>query len=171
MDQIEMNEEREIQNWSTLPEHSRVWIYASDRELTVDEEKQVQNALSDFISRWAAHGTPLRAEGKLIDRLFIVLVADEEQTKASGCSIDDSVHFIKSLGEELGVDFFNRMITHYLKDGKVHLVKLHEFWAMRKAGIVDAETIVFNNLITNLGQLKTMWKLPFRDSWHQEMWS
>jgi hypothetical protein len=154
-----------------LPDHSRVWIYAGHRELTEDESRRVEDALKEFVGRWAAHGASIKAEAKLINKLFLVIVADEEFTKASGCSIDDSVHFVRSLGDELGIDFFNRMITQYEKEGKVYLVKLHEFWAMRKAGLVDGTTIVYNNLITNLGELKSSWRVPFDESWHREMWA
>jgi hypothetical protein len=138
--------------------------------LTKEEANRVDSALGEFIAQWAAHGNAMRAEGKLIGKLFLFIAADEEQTKASGCSIDDSVHFVKALGTEIGVDFFNRTITQYEKEGTVHLVKLHEFWAMRKAGVVDDDTIVYNNLINSIGQLKTSWRISFKESWHREMW-
>jgi hypothetical protein len=34
---------------------------------------------------------------------------NEDIESASGCSIDSSVRFVKSLGAELNIDFFNRL--------------------------------------------------------------
>jgi hypothetical protein len=56
-------------------------------------------------------------------------------------------------------------------EDKIHMVKLHEFWAMRKAGLVNEDTVLYNNLVVSLKDLKTYWKIPFKASWHQEMWT
>ncbi|MEY3237864.1 MAG: hypothetical protein RI883_1965, partial [Bacteroidota bacterium] len=95
--------------FDTFPENSQVWIYASTRFFTYEEEMFIANNLNHFISQWATHGTGLFAEGKILHHSFIVIVADENKVKSSGCSIDSSVRFIKDLGRELNIDFFNRM--------------------------------------------------------------
>lgn len=161
----------QMPQWREVSDSSRVWIYASDRKLTDAEVQLAEEGLKQFIDRWSAHGSKMKAEAHVLNHVFLVIAADESQTKASGCSIDDSVHFVQELGKAMGVDFFNRMITHYEKDGELNLVKLHEFWAMRKAGVVSGDTIVYNNLITNLGEFKTSWRTSFEKSWHQQMWN
>jgi hypothetical protein len=153
-----------------MNDNSRVWIYASNRRLTDDESSIVKQRANMFVEHWSAHGSSLLASVGFYENLFLVIIVDESKTKASGCSIDDSVHFVQELGKDVGVDFFDRKMVYYEMDGEICLAKLHEFWALRKAGRVTEDTLVYNHLITKLIDWKTAWKVPFKQTWHQEMW-
>lgn len=149
---------------------NRVWIYQSDRILSEDEVKVVESALSDFVSSWTAHGSALAGSAVVKENLFLILEVDEEQAGVTGCSIDKSVHFLKGLGDKLGVDFFDRMNVSYIDaDGKVNLVNRSEFESLVKEGIVNANTLVFNNLVQNSADFAGQWIIPFRDSWHSKV--
>jgi len=127
-------------------------------------------SLNDFISQWAAHGNALAARGYIKYNLFLILEVDERQASASGCSIDSSVRFIKSLEQTFGVGFFDRMKVSF-KDtsGAVRLVGRNEFEGLVRSGEVTAETVVFNNLIQQGEELLTNWEVPFRESWHSKV--
>jgi len=43
-----------------------------------------------------------------LKQAVLVLIADERAVKASGCSIDKINHWVRSLGESMGIDFFDR---------------------------------------------------------------
>jgi hypothetical protein len=61
---------------------------------------------------------------------LIVLSVDDSSLGASGCSIDSSVKFIKELGTELKVDFFNRMyvlISNGEETQRVHISDLSNY--------------------------------------------
>ncbi len=153
-----------------LPDTSRVWIYQSDRELSNHEVAFIGNETDSFIAEWTTHGKSMRAGFAVVDNRFLVIAADESMTSASGCGIDKSVNHVKRMGTELGVDFFNRMLSSYRQGVEIITVPVHEFWARRKAGVVTADTLVFNNLAQNLGEFRMKWLIPFRESWHEEMW-
>ncbi len=71
--------------------------------------------------------------------------SDETQAEASGCSIDGSVHFVKELGAEIGVDFFNRMRFSYRDDrGAIHTVGREEFKLLYAQGQLTNDSIVFD---------------------------
>jgi hypothetical protein len=38
-----------------------------------------------------------------------------------------------------------------------------------KQGKINTETIVFNNLAQNVTELQTKWEVPFKDSWHIQL--
>ena len=101
------------QNFSQLfpefPDHSRVWIYQADRQLDGTELAFVKDGLDAFIADWAAHGKGLQARGEVVYGRILILCVNESSVHASGCSIDSSVRFVKALGSELGVDFFDRL--------------------------------------------------------------
>lgn len=153
-----------------LPDTARVWVYIANRALSNAEVEKSKSLLVDFMKGWTAHGAALTADATVLYNRFVILSVDEKRALASGCSIDKSVHFMKSLGEILGVDFFDRMLTPYLDNETIQCVGLHQFWALRKAGVVTDETIVFNPLAKSLGEFRQQWVIPFKNSWHAEMW-
>ena len=88
---------------------SKVWVYTANRLLTSEDKTEIANAMAHFLPQWAAHGNSLFGNYSVEYDRFLILVVDETQSNASGCSIDTSVRFIKDLGKHLDVDFFNRM--------------------------------------------------------------
>lgn len=146
---------------------NRVWIYQADRFLGEQEVQAIHEKLASFIQSWTAHGSALAGKAVVVDNLFVVIEVDESVAGVTGCSIDKSVHFIKSLGEKYNVDFFDRMRVAYIDaSGSLKLASRNEFEELVKYGAVNAETIVYNNLIQQSGELATNWKIPFAQSWH-----
>lgn len=157
-------------NLDHLPNHAKVWVYQSNRSLEENEEKVLSQVMTSFVSQWKAHGTDLAAGFEIRDHRWLILAVDESQQNATGCSIDSSVHLIKEAGEKLGVDFFDRQLIIYEQEGRRKEDRMHDFWAKRKAGVVNDETVVFNTLAKDLGELRSKWATSFAESWHAEMW-
>ncbi|WP_164109271.1 MULTISPECIES: ABC transporter ATPase [Sphingobacterium] len=149
---------------------NRVWIYQANRFLTDEEVRFVETALADFVSSWTAHGSALAGTGSLRYNLFLVLEVNEQLAGVTGCSIDKSVHFLKKLGQDISVDFFDRMKVSFRgNNGEVMLTDREEFESLIKKGAVTADTIVFNNLIKDSFELATQWEIPFKESWHSKV--
>lgn len=151
----------------SIPDHARVWIYQSDRQLNDTEVSLIKHRSKAFLSEWNAHGAALRAQLSVIYQRFIVIIADETAVKASGCSIDSSVRFIKSLESELGIDLFNRLNLAYRdSSGEIKSMIMNEFEDAAQKGEISKDHIVFDNTVSTVGQLKTRWELPASGSWH-----
>ena len=104
-----------------------------------------------------------------LDR-FLVLAVDESEAEASGCSIDGSVHKIKEIGAQIGVDFFNRMRFSYRDEtGQIHTVSKDEFKVLYHGGQLPNDTPVFDTLIKEVGELRQIFERPLEDSWHSRM--
>jgi hypothetical protein len=130
---------------------SKVWVYTANRELTSSEQQFVKDEMKIFTQSWAAHGSGLKADGIVEHNQFLVLAVDESDINASGCSIDSSVKFIKAIGQELNVDFFDRLNLVIEKEGtfkRVHISELKSF----------GDWNVFNPMITDLNGLRSDWK-------------
>ena len=145
---------------------SKIWIYQSDRELNQTETEKIQALLNQFASSWTAHNQQLKAAAQVMFNRFIVLLVDETQAGASGCSIDKSVHFMKVIEQEFEINLFDRFNTAYLKSDQILSASREEFEKLLKEGKVNRETIVFNNLVANLQDFNTKWRVPLKDSWH-----
>ncbi|MCQ6958620.1 ABC transporter ATPase [Mucilaginibacter aquariorum] len=149
--------------------HSRVWVYQSDRKLTDAEALQIQVQLDNFTTGWTAHNHQLLAKAEIRYNRFLILIVDESQAGASGCSIDKSVNFMKQLEQQFGINLFDRFNLAYRDGEEVVSVPRHQFEELLKTGKINTETVVFNNLAQNLTELQTKWEVPFKDSWHIQL--
>jgi len=148
-----------------FPPDSKVWIYVSSRELTDLETSDINLALARFTKEWVAHGSDLRATGVVRYNRFIILMVDETQAGASGCSIDKSVHFLKELEQEYGLTLFNRLLFTWLEKDQVNAAPLSELRRLYEEGRITNSTLVFNNAIINRKDLDEKWLLPLSESW------
>ncbi|NVK26921.1 MAG: ABC transporter ATPase [Flavobacteriia bacterium] len=150
-----------------LPDHCRIWIYQAPRALTVEEREVISAELENFTADWQAHGKDLYAGYGLFYRRFIVLAVDETVQEATGCSVDDSVTLIQNLQKTLNLDLMDRLQVAFRSENDLVVsVKLDEFKQLVEEGDVDEKTIVFNNLVSNLGEFRTDWEVPAAKSWH-----
>ncbi|TJZ61170.1 ABC transporter ATPase [Sphingobacterium olei] len=148
----------------------KIWIYQADRILSPDESAQIMERVRPFISSWTAHGSALEGKGYIKHNLFLILEVDEEQAGVTGCSIDKSVHFIKSLEQEFNVNFFDRLKIAYRDEAHaIQLVDRSVFEKLIKSGIVHSQTMVFNNILMHASELESNWEIPFQDSWHSKV--
>lgn len=155
--------------FTTLPAETRVWIYQSSRAFTDEESAAIKNAIADFAKGWVSHNQALKAFGDLYHNQFVVLMVDETQAGASGCSIDSSVKFIRHLQQQLGVDFFDRMTFAWKEGEAVKTAHRSEFASLYKEGAINAETLVFDNLVATKGDFEAKWVKPLGESWHARM--
>lgn len=150
-------------------ENSRVWIYQSDKKLTDTETAQLTDLLHQFTTAWTAHNHQLKAKGEVRYNRFIILVVDESQAGASGCSIDKSVHFIKDLEKHFQINLLDRFNLAYKCGEEVLSAPRAEFEQLLKNGAINSETIVYNNMVQHLNELQTKWEVPFKESWHIQL--
>ncbi len=153
-----------------LSDDSRIWIYQCNRLLNEQEEVEIAHHLGNFIDDWSSHGKTMEAAGEILHHRFLIIAADENKALASGCGIDKSVNFLKRMEEEFQLNFFDRTQVAFLENGVMKDLPLNVFWAMRKAGNITDQTIVFDNTIRKIADLKSKWIVPFANSWHAEMW-
>ncbi|RYE30813.1 MAG: ABC transporter ATPase [Sphingobacteriaceae bacterium] len=148
---------------------SRIWVYQSDRELSVTEITKLQLQLNQFAQSWTAHNQHLKAAAQVAFNRFIILLVDESQAGASGCSIDKSVRFIQEVENEFNINLFDRFNTAYFEGEEIKIANRNQFEILIREGKVNLETIVFNNLISTLADLQTNWQIPLKNSWHNRV--
>ena len=147
--------------YSEIANTSRVWVYQSNRKLSDKEVVFIQQKLLAFCNDWKAHQTHLISSYKVLYNRFIILLVDEQNKDASGCSIDSSVNFIKKIETEFDIDLFNRTQIAFVQEGEVITISIPEF-----KKLVKADTIIFNNLVKTKADLEESWKTVASNSWH-----
>lgn len=153
-----------------MPAHSRVWIYQCNRDLQEKEIAEIKRKAVMFLLEWTSHGSAMRATIDVLYNRFIVVLADEEHAQASGCGIDKSVKFIQQLEQDYSITLFDRLLTAYRDEkGTIRTERLPQFEQLAEQGKVNANTIVFNNMVTTKEEMETKWEVPMAKSWHKRM--
>jgi hypothetical protein len=152
--------------FESLPTHSRIWIYQSDRKFSDNEVLEIESALQTFTENWAAHGQSLEASCLVKYNRFIILAVNPDVQAVTGCSIDASVQFIQSLEQKYSVDLMDRMNVTFKTGEFIAYKSLIDFKKMAKAKSVSATTIVFNNLVNTIEEWEDFWEVPASESWH-----
>jgi hypothetical protein len=111
-----------------------------------------------------SHNKALRAEGKVLYKAFVILAVDSQGNHASGCSVDSSVRFLKSLEEKYELDLFDRLRMAYLDGDNLSFIHINEIDNMYKSGRINDKTTVFNNLVNTNYSLNNQWKTQFLNS-------
>ncbi len=148
---------------------ARLWFYNVPRKLTGDEIAVFEVHRDEFLQSWKTHGKSNHGDVWLIEDQLIVVMGWNDFESISGCSIDKSVAFIRSLSELFQLDLMDRMWVYFQRNGNWESAKIHQFWALRKANEIGDTTLLLDTTITEFSQMDALCK-PFASSWHAQMW-
>lgn len=148
-----------------LGKDAKVWIYQADRKLKEDEVDVLNVEAQKFINAWTAHGSDLQGSFKIVYSQFLVIGVDEDHSKASGCSIDSSVNFVRNMESRFNVSFLDRSKVALLIGDMVVLEDFNELKSKIRERIVKPDQITFNNYVTTKSEWETAWQSRIEDSW------
>ena len=152
-----------------LPENfsdnSRVWIYQSNRLFSISEALDIESSLADFCEEWRSHGADVCAYGNLFFGQFLVLIYKETKADVSSCTTYSSVRFVKQLGEQYKVDFFNRTTLAFFIKDKIQMLPMNQLQYAFQNEFITADTLYFNNTVQTKKELEENWIIPVKNSW------
>jgi hypothetical protein len=151
-------------SFDNMPSYARIWVYQADRSLTSSEVLAIEQYLSNQVADWAAHGAPLAGSFQVLHQRFVIVAVDEKQNAASGCSIDASTRWLKDLGQNLAINFFDRSIA-YWHNNSIQTVEMLKIKPLVAEGVITPDTIIFNNLVANIDDFQAKWQVKAGDSW------
>ena len=156
----------------SLPDDTRLWLFAADRALTPDEQTALLDRLRLFIGEWKSHGRSVPADvGILFDRVLAVgahLSEDELNAGVSGCGIDSLTHAVEDTAAKLGFYWTGALeVLYYDAEGVLQTVSRSEFRRRVNDGAVTLESLILDLTPTLVGELRTHGiKRRVGDSWH-----
>lgn len=152
--------------FESLPEESRIWIFASDRALEPDASARLLDEADRFLERWHAHGEPLRSARQFSEDRFLVVGVDPTTANASGCSLDGLFRAFRTLEPVLGTRLLGGDRVFYRDaGGVVHHVTREEFARLAANGEVTAETPIFDTSLTTAGEFRAGFERPAGEAW------
>ena len=155
-------------SFDRMPDDARLWVFAATRPLEAAERAALLESVDGFLDRWLAHGAAVVGARDFRHDRFLLVAADERATGVSGCSIDTLFRALAGLEEALGATFRDASPVHFRAEGgAVRSVSRAEFRLMAQGGEVREDTVVFDNTVGTVGDLRAgRWETPLRDSWH-----
>jgi hypothetical protein len=147
-----------------MPPQARIWVYQASRSLTVSELEQIKQTISQSCQVWEAHGAPLQASFEIKYNQVIIVAVNEAMNAASGCSIDASTRWFKSLGEALHVDFFSRDVA-VVRNEQVELLALNQLKSAVQAGKLNSNDLIITPLLQTVQQYRDTWTSRAEDSY------
>ena len=148
-----------------LAEDSRIWIYQSNREFTEEEISEISIELEGFLESWTSHKKPFKSAFQIKYNRFIVIAVNKD-FDISGCSIDASVGFIQFIEKKYKVDLLDKMNVAYKTNNEIEFASLADFKNLLKSKSINGDTIVFNNLVSNIFEYNSNWETSIKNSWH-----
>lgn len=148
-----------------MPTNSRIWIYQAAQPLNELSKNILSDNLNSFLTQWESHGATLKSSWKLFYDLFIIIAIDESYHAASGCSIDKSVNILKHMESELGIELLGKNKIALIKENAILQYDLKEIRNLVKVGELTSNSIIFNNLASNITELTNNWKIQAGQSW------
>jgi len=152
----------------SFPDNARIWIFGAERRLNRSETNSLLQSVDAFLSTWTAHGVPLRAARTWCYGRFLIVGADTEASFPSGCSIDALVRVLRTMEDRLGVRLLgNETVWYRDRDDNIRRATRPEFRACARSGEVTPSSVVFDNAITVLAELRNgRWEGPATERWH-----
>lgn len=149
---------------------ARAWVFASPARLDDAEAARIQEIVRRFVDGWESHGVRLPAMCAMVENRFLVVAADE-RTDPSGCSIDKLFHLLQALAVETGTTLLESHRVYYRdRDGSIQSATRADFRDLASRGEVGPDTVVFDTSIDTLVDLLDgRWERPARESWHASL--
>jgi len=148
-----------------LPDSARVWVFASDRELTGAAADTLLAAVDRFLADWKAHGMPLRCAREWRDDRFLAIGVDVEAEHASGCSIDGLFRTLQQLERTIGSRLVGGGRVFYRVGSEIRAATREEFIERIRRGEVESETPVFDTSVTGAKAWRGGFEQPAGAGW------
>ena len=156
--------------FDTLPPTARVWVFGAAAPVIGAAREQLLNTVDAHLAQWRAHGIPLVCAREWKDDRFLAIAVDEAATGATGCSIDGMFRVLASIESQLGTTITGGNNVFWRDaSGDVVAADRPTFRAENSAGKITADTHVFDLTVPSVGEWRSHFERPARDSWHSRL--
>ena len=113
-----------VVRFDDISDESKLWIYQSNRPFKDELINSLEKKISQFLSSWTSHGSELNSAFTIRYNIFLFIALDENNSNATGCSIDKLMSFIKMLEKEYGLRLLDRLDISYRKGNDLSLIHI-----------------------------------------------
>ena len=152
--------------FASLPDSSRVWVFASDRPVVGAAADTLLAGVDRYLAEWKAHGMPLYCARDWRDDRFLAVGVDTTREHASGCSIDGMFRELRGVEQEIGIRLLGGGRVFYREaGGAVTTVARNEVPDAVASGKLTSKTPVFDTALTSAEAWRTKFEVPADETW------
>lgn len=152
--------------FDALPDSARIWVFASDRELSGALADTLLAAVDEFLAGWHAHGVPLHAARDWRHDRFLAIGVDVTAENASGCSTDGLFRTLQQLQRQIGAQLVGGGRVFYRgRNDVIEMTTRDDFSARAKRHDIAPDTPVFDIGLTDAAAWRTRFEAPAGVSW------
>lgn len=148
-----------------MPAHARVWLYASDRAFTQQEEIIINSWLTEFVKGWNSHGSSLTASAEILHHQIVLFAVDESQMPPSGCSIDKSVALLRQIEKQMGASLLDGGRVFYIQNEEIRAIRLPQIKQEIESQHIKGDTLILNIQATTIQDIREHLFIPAAQSW------
>src|SRR6185369_10613771 len=111
----------------SMSDASRIWLFGISPALDETKRAQMLEQVDLFLRDWAAHNVPVTSAREILHDSFL-LIAVDQASETSGCSIDRMFGLLRQLERDLGVAILdpNRIFVRH-GDGRIEAISRADF--------------------------------------------
>lgn len=148
-----------------ISDHAYAWVFGISPRLDGQQEEVLLQSVDAFLDRWSAHGRPITSAREVREGSFLVIAA-ENDTDRTGCSIDRLFGTLLGLESQLGVSIVEASRVFYRDAAGEIAASSRE----RFREVAREETVVFDTTAESLAQIRSgAWERPAAASWHRAL--
>ena len=151
-----------------ISSHSPIWVFQSNKTLGSLLVKKIEVDIINFLNNWTSHNLEIKSSYKILHSLFLIISVESNFSNPSGCSIDKLINFVKKINQRYNIDFLNRLNISYRHGSVVKVVDMTQFKKLILDGIINLDTIIFNNMVNTKAELNENWEIKASKSWHKK---
>jgi len=141
------------------------WIYILADTLTKAQRQQLEVAFSNFLNKWTSHGRSIAGKIWIPYNRFVVIQANSDEDRPSGCSIDDMKRSVEKLLQELSFAWLDASYIAYKDEvSDIQVVHFQEIEKWVQMGKLSPNTIIFDNSLDQTDDLEK-WERPMAKTW------
>lgn len=157
-------------SFESLPDDARVWVFGASASLDQRAEQLLTHDVDAYLAQWKAHGHPLTVARSFDEGRFLTIAVDQRTAGASGCSIDGLYRTLRDAEPAAGASLVGGGRVFYRDaSGAVQGATQDEFADLAGAGIVNADSRVFDTTVQTLGDWRARFETTVAESWHKRL--
>jgi hypothetical protein len=141
------------------------WIYSLNEALSAAQNEALSAQFQAFSQNWKSHGTPVEGNVNIHYQRFIIVQADMQSERPSGCSIDSMRKTVENVLNAQGLSYTDAAQIYCRNaENEIVSVNFREISALLEKGEMNENTLVFDNTLSNSDDL-SKWEVPLGQTW------
>ena len=144
---------------------TNIWFFSIKTSLSPAKASALQADLDRFTANWKSHGADVVGGATLKYHRFVIVQADPNDPRPSGCSIDSMRKSVEDILAHHQIECLDAGHVFYRgPEGQIEGANFRELPSLVANGTLSAGTIMFDHTLSQTDDLNR-WEVPLVETW------